>query len=645
MPGPFDDLIPKGSAAPGAPGPFDDLIPKGNGGSAMDAGFVHAGDAATFGMLPKAVAGVMHLTTGRSYDDLLAAAKQVMSQEKAAHPVASGVGTVGGAVLNPANLLLPGVGEGTTAGSLAVGGLKAGAAAGALDAAGHSDGSLVDRLEQTAGGAAAGGATGGLLGAASGVVKPLLSSGARIAQAVAKSGGFEKVQAALDAIVGAGRGNDVVAADLSPHLAKLADQSATRSADAASALSGVTGPRQDGMGERVLGDVRDALGNTTPDAAAIRTGLQDARSKWADSPAGFQGLRDANPVVDLSGIQSALQHPVIQSALRTARLGGELDPSSPAGSLLARIQANNPGWSPASVKAFAAGGGGSLYGAPAAGAAGPLSYADVQAFSQDLDRRAENAFDTKGGGNLGQSLKSIRGAVEGVLAKVPGHSAVMDEYANRSAGIRALQDGQQAFNLQDARGIAPALAKLAPANQDLYRQGLASEWISQLQSKGSNQDVANWMVKGSPATQTKIGAAVNDPAALQDLMSSLGAERSMAQMKGATTGSQTAGRALAARYGPIGLGGTIAGALAAGQPKLALAAGAGGIGAAGASALEDHVAGQTGALLATKGKDAIQQLLDQISGPGLGGTAAQAGTAGVAGLAGSAVPGLMPPSR
>lgn len=773
--------------------------------SAWDSGIVHAGDAATFGLLPKAVAGVMHLTTGRPYDNLLAAGKQVMGQEQTAHPYASGAGTVAGAVLNPANLLIPGVGEGATVPKIALAGAKAGGILGAADAAGHSSGSLQDRLTQTGQGAAGGALGGGVLGGLGGAIAPAVSARMRVAQTIAASG-MDKVKAALAALEGSGRGDVVSLADLSPELSKLADQSATRSAVANKTLSDMTSARQASQGDRVLGDFRDALaarpGPTTPargapepwqmtrdafnqqawyhgaddatlrqlaaqgdmrgssgyvtldpkkaaqfpmhqppggvavimgnrdplgelahpdirvdaaagpeqartltsvdvvngkpvsalerakvaatiprsaatdphaylvaravadgkpvpqavraeypsitggytraepNAPALSDELDQARREWAASPAGFGGLRDQNPSIDISGLRASLRHPAIQSALDKARLAGDLKPGDDVASLLQRIQADNPNWSPAAVQRFANSGPGSLYGAGGRQGPRPISYGDVQALSQELDARATKAFKTPGGGNLGASLAEIRDAIEGTLAKVPGHSDIMAEYGDRSQGIKALAQGEQAWTRQDARQIGPELAALSPQNADLYREGLASKAIAELNSKGSNRDVAAELTKMSPATKAKVTAAFGDPQTAQAFIQRQQAERMLSQMKGATTGSQTAGRMLSAKYGPLGFGGSILGAALTGHPQVAAGLGVAGLGAAGAQALEQHVAAKTGSLLSTQGAPQIRALLEALQQPGRVGTGLQSAAAGASGLAGSQVPGL-----
>lgn len=606
--------------------------------SAWDSGIVHAGDAATFGLLPKAVAGVMHLTTGRPYDNLLAAGKQVMGQEQAAHPAASLAGSIGGSIINPANLVLPG--SGLDAGVLrtATGVARNGAIMGGLDAAGHSTGSLQDRAQQTATGAGIGGVGGGLLGGLGAAVAPAVSGLARVGRAVGQSG-TGAVQNTLQSLVDAGRGSEAALGDLSPRLAALADQSATRSVSAATPLNALTTSRQLGQSGRVLQDLRSVYPGAEPNAPALSAKMETALRDWSASPEGFQGLRDANPVIDVSDLGKTLRSPLVQHSLTAAHLAGDegIKPGDEVDQMLGRIMADNPTWSKASAQQFAGNGGAALYGAPTSGPK-PLGYAEVKALSEDLDRRASAAYD-KGAGGLGSNLAALRQTVENSLANVPGHTEAMAEYSTRKGSIRALQSGEKAYDAVDSRQIAPTLAAMTPEQQDYFRTGLASKAIANLRSTGKGTDVANAMTKASDALQDKLTEAFGGPSQFQDFAQRMQAERIMGQMKGATTGSQSAQRIFGATPTLAGLGAAGTGLVTgmAGHPALgAMLAAAPAVG----SAVEQHVAGQTGRLLATQSNPAIAALLRRLSEPGPLGRALQSTTSGLAGQAGAMVPGL-----
>lgn len=153
--------------------------------------------------------------------------------------------------------------------------LNAGAVGGAYGAiAGAGEGeSPADRVSHALTGAAAGTALGGVLGA----------GGARIAESTSiaralklqlktidESGGMQALRKSLDDFRMAGRGADVMPADLSPEMQKLGSFSTQHDMPTSITAMKALDERQAGATGRVLNDVTDVTGQPLPDASGIR---------------------------------------------------------------------------------------------------------------------------------------------------------------------------------------------------------------------------------------------------------------------------------------------------------------------------------------------------------------------------------------
>lgn len=604
--------------------------------STTESNLVHAADGITFGMGPKAAAAIQSLVTGSKYSDIRDAQNAAMGAQVRDHPWASGIGSVEGGLL-PAVLsdgaTVPEAIEGATARTAYGGGVF-----GAADAAGHSDGPLADRLKATAIGAGGGALTAGLLGGTIAGVKavgrPLISGAAQVAKAIEESGGMKAVQAALDHLTSTGRGDVASLADLSQPLRDLADHSATVSGPAREAIADVTTGRQATQGARAIQDVRDGLGDV-PNAPELSATMKTALQKWAESDQGYGGIRAANPPVDARAVQAAMDKPQLVSAWKDAQLADNIAPNDPVKGLLAKVTADNPGWSPEAVKTFASdpaaqgvyGGG-----AAAAGDTRAASYTDLSRLNKLLDGRVGKAY-SAGDVPLAENYKSIRDLTRDALNQVPDHAAVTEQYAARKGAIDALALGEQDFGTTDVRGIQRRMGALPADQQELYRQGMASKFSEWLSSKGANRDVGTELANASPDMQAKIKTVFGDPQTFQDYTDAQASEKSLSQLKATTTGAPTAKRILKATSVLSAGAGGMAAMLH--SPTSALAAGTLGAGMYGAQKAMEHAAGDAGNMLATQGGDAIQQLLDQISQQGAKPLMSQLGQGVAAGVGGA----------
>ncbi|MCU0800826.1 MAG: hypothetical protein MUD11_03475 [Rhodobacteraceae bacterium] len=124
-----------------------------------------AGQGLTFGFGEEAMAGLDAMMSNRTYDEAVAARRQIIEAQRLANPATFIGGEIAGAI---PTIFIPvggAAGRAAQAGGGVRGAMQAGAAtgaaAGALSGAGHDQGGIVDRLD----GAAIGGLTGGMSGA------------------------------------------------------------------------------------------------------------------------------------------------------------------------------------------------------------------------------------------------------------------------------------------------------------------------------------------------------------------------------------------------------------------------------------------------------------------------------------------------
>lgn len=630
---------------PGATPKAQPSLPAGYAPGAGESALVHGLDAPTFGLGMKAAAGIGHLVTGAPYDAIRASQQAAVAKQANDHPIASAAGTVAGALANPLNFALPGVGGAESVAGAAGRSAVQGGAFGAADAAGHSEGDIGDRLKATALGAVTGAGTAGLLGAGMAGVKGALSNAfsptSQIMKAINESGGPDALRAVLDKFKAAGKDGVVALGHLSQPLRDLADNASTMSDKARAAIGSMTGSVQDGQGARLLQDAESANGAPLPNAQKVQDAMDDERSQFAAGPQGFGGVRDAGASVDQNKLAAALKAPGIQSALGLVRLGGDVVKGDPIDQLVTRIQADNPNWSASAVRDAAGNGvGASLYGSGGAGASAtdkPVTYEEAHQLYQILESKSAAAFKRPGGNPAGWAFSNIKGAVDDALQDVPGHAEAMAGYQQRSAAMRALDAGQTAFNSGTKTSIGNDLAGLSQPEQAAYQQGMQAKLQDWLNAKSANRDVAAEIANGGDTFKAKIAAAFGgDQAKIDQFNQSIAVEKQLSALKGSTAGSATARRTAAIQNVLAGMSGM---GLALHSPMAAIGSGVGYATSKGLQAAATSAAGDVGTTLATQGGDAITALLgklDAASGPALG-----AAGQGVAAGAGGAAGGLM----
>ncbi len=587
----------------------------------------------------------------RTNDAVFHAAHPVIDMASRALPLIGGGALAGGGEA---------AAEGAGVASRVLGGaakaIPAAATVGGVTAAGDSNApTLAGRAAAAVPGAVVGGVGGGLLGALGGGVNAALASRAAkaaataagpdlapaldqplvregLSKAAASSGGPDALRAVLDDIVKSGRGPQATISDLSPQMRAFADNAATLSPDVHSVLQELTTARQAGQSTRLLGDVRSNLGEE-PSLAGIQNDLKESRQAWAAGPEGYGRLHADETPVNIDTFKAALNKPVIKTAWETAQRADEIKPGSPLDHLWQHLSGKRASDLPDNatsdeLRQFVGDG----TGAP--------TFNTVQSFRQELDDRISAAFNA-GKGGLAKALKTVRGAVTDALGdQFEGFSAVDKEYAQRVGWERALEAGAKAFNSDDVTGIQQEMAKLPADAQDFYRRGMAAKLAEQLAGSQTNRDVAKRLLEGGPADQFKIDAIFGPKAA--EFRGALAAERTMAQLRGATGGSPTAPRMFAAaQSAPGGLtaGDVVRAAVFPkyGFARMAAKAAANKLGQSAAQAVQTQATAAL-PLLTTQGPDAIMRLLASLQQ----GQAASIPTQALAAGAGSASAGLLP---
>jgi hypothetical protein len=419
-------------------------------------------------------------------------------------------------------------------------------------AIGGATGAVSGALEAEPGQRTAMGAVGGVMGTVLGGGIPGVVGGAKalfqpagktaqgiIKQAADRAGGEQALLNRVDQFRRTGRANDITVMDLGRPMVGVADLAANNSDVAADRIAPVLLRRQSDVRARMLGDVQDVLQTPAlPNAARATESLAEGTRAWAGGPAGYEGLRQANP--DLSAItikmrlpgggvvhtqtgqelQDILRQPQVVDAFRRANRTGLIGDTPDLG---------NP------------------------------SFQKLQDVKEAMDDLASSAF-RAGNGNEGTRLAQSRDAlVQWMTTNVPGYSGVAEEYARRKGLEKAIELGQDFWTNPDSRGLVDLVAKLRADNpRELLsvRYGLASEFVAKLRGSEAAANPAAQIMKvlGGDVAQSAqpgtMGSALLDklriifdsPQEFGQFLERATIEAQMADPLRAIGGSQTAKR-------------------------------------------------------------------------------------------------------
>ncbi len=469
------------------------------------------------------------------------------------------------------------------------------------------------------GGAVVGGALGAGVGAAvpgivggfrAAVSDPHAAAVARIASAIRKSGGTDVVRGAAQDMARNGAGADVMLADLSPFLRNQADFAATNSEDVFVPLAERLAQRQAGQSDRLLQGARDLIepklpGAATTPAADQQAALEETRRFAAMK--NYDALRESGARFNTDPLASALKKPAVIDAWKRARLAGDLTHDDPVDQFLQRLTRANPGVDEKTLRKTAESMGVEIKAPPMR----EVSFADLQAFKQELDDRVSGAF-ARGKGNLAQAYKDIRNTVVQVMEQgAPGYKAANADYARRLGLENALEAGTKAWNVNDSRQLASQFSKLSGEEQDQFRRGMAAEMTAKLRNAATNRDEASRLVKAGPSVEDKLKLIFGDEPTFDQFMARAKAESEMHKTFGAVGNSATARRLSEAGVSPEELAGEVAAGAIHGSPTTGVLRGAA---KATKGAIVRRTAKEMGPMLLTQGHPAIDQLLQTIRG-------------------------------
>jgi hypothetical protein len=468
-----------------------------------------------------------------------------------------------------------------------------------------------ENLQDRARGAAVGGATGAVLGGALGagtarVIEHTSTAAALLRQldAIEQSGGFQRLQRSLEAFRHAGRGDEVIMADLSHPLQNAADFAANNNPRVYSKAAKILNDRQPDITERLLTDVEDHVGKPLPDAVKRAAQLKDEKYDWANSA--YSNLRkDIRANFSHEDISGFVDKPTIEHALSQAQLADDISQGGGMQKLLEglkdRISAGSRDPKDiAMLKQIA--NTGSLK--------RPLTFTDMQSLKRALDGKVGAAY-AKGNVPLADAYKAVRDQVHSaILAKVPEYAAVDAEYAAKSRLQEMLTHGVSTWNKIGVRDLEADLAALPAQEREVFRYGLASKLVDTLRDTNTNRNVAKQIMDKGISMQEKLKVVFGDAKTFDKFMERVHAERTMGETRGVIGGSATHKRDSDAMFNPL--------------PALAgIAYGPHGV----VSSLLHHIVGSAGkresaavaekmgANLFTQGADKVDALLAKLASP------------------------------
>jgi hypothetical protein len=466
------------------------------------------------------------------------------------------IGTVGKGAINIGRAALKGAGIG--------------AAMGGAAGAGAAEGGIMERLNAALPAAGAGAALGAVIPGGIAAVRAGFSPSARamsrLRGAVEGSGGPEAISRRAQEFADAGRGGEATLADMSRRLQSQTDFAANNSDEAMEVLENAFEPRAGEVNTRVADDVQRTLGS--PHAEGISDDLAAARSAWADSPAGFEGLRQRNPtVLPVMGdrFEAILDQPRVRDAVAQAREIGLIGPLPKAKG---------------------------------------ASFEVLQGVKERMDTAVGRAFSTPGARDLAVRLRAARDEMVELMGEgVPGYRDVAQQYHQMYRLEEMLDAGRAAYRNTDARGLRGFLGDLSEGERDRFRQGLVSEMIADLRKASQGTPAVRGVVRPGANKRDIMEAAFGSRAELERFLRRQTTETTMARTGRALAGSQTHRRD-AALVDPAGLAidaatggfmGSLSGALRSLSPKM----------------LASRTAREMAPALATQGTPAIQRLMQQ----------------------------------
>lgn len=579
-------------------------------------------------------------TFSGGYDRTVGKARAKLEKYRAAHPIESGVAEAGGilatlpiagslnvvkapAVANPiANFLLRGAAE--TANSAATGALYAGAYG-----AGTAEGGLTNRVENALQSAPMGAAVGALAPAAVGALKaggrvigralghpvsaaraltrPATEAERRVVRAAERDASnagssLGAQQTMLDTAQRAGV--PMTALDIGETTRALGRAAANTSPEGRDVLGRMVGARFEGQGTRAIDLInRNAPGVNSPQTRLL---LEQAAAR-ANRPAYARAYMDGEAGIWHEGLAQLTFAPAMRTAIRNA---------TTTGANKAAVEGVRPPRNP-----FIEAADGTLTLPP--NVRPNLRFWD--AVKQNLDSEIGRA-QRSGDNPLVRDLTIIKNQLVSYLDEaVPSYRAARQGAAAFFGADDAITAGE-GFVTSRMDNVAgrDALARMSPAERQLFAEGFATRLIASIRETGDRRNLVISQMFGSPAARERVAIALG-PRAAREMEAFLLAENVMDLGRMAVQGNSTTARQLM-ELGLAGGAGAGAGLLAGGgnlsDPRTWIVAALTGVtlraGRAAVSGAETRVAREIAELLASQDPQRFREAVNRIGqSPGM----------------------------
>lgn len=658
--GMFDDLVPKAPAAP-EQGPFAPSPPVfqpspemekrfgqlkdietrhgGEPGSWREIDRIAQGTQAnglgnaafqglTFGFGDEAKAAARAATTDTTYGTALAGEREGLDRYRKDNPIKSGVAEFAGAI---PTLVVPGLNvmRGAGLAARAANAAATGAAYGALYGAGAGEGAT---------GRAAGAVTGGVLGGLFGGAAPLAVSGVKGAAAAVNdaagnlAGTFrgainpekEASRVVADALTrdnpsvadvpslikstmetGQRRGQPVMLGDVGGERTRaVARSAANTSPEARSALEGTAmGRAGEAQGQRIDTFINMLMGGNTNADARLQQIQQKAR---AENRVRYdRAYREGDAGVWSPELEQRFASDAFRSAVKDAtRIGSDV--AGAAGERAVR----NP-------FVFDDAGRATLRVKPDGSQEIPnLRFWDK--VKQSLDGQIDKAKRAGDKGEVSRLTELKSNFVADLDRAVPSYSEARAGAAKFFGAEDALEAGQNFVSMKfGATETQRALAKMSPAERQLFSEGYASRMAETLKSIGDNRNIAINSLFNSPAARQKIEIAMGKQRA-DALEAYMRTENIMDMFKRAVTGNSTTARQLIeaglASAAPSAVGAAASGLATGSTDPVTLGVGAivGAFTRGKVAGINERVAREVGKMLASTDPLVVRQAFDRI---------------------------------
>lgn len=546
-----------------------------------------AGEGLSFGWLDEIV-GLADEDAGKALKERLASARE-------AHPIATGLGEVGGVLAS--SLAVPGsaVARGASLGTKVVTGARTGAITGGAFGAGTAEGDIEERLKGGAKGAAFGGGVGAaapvvlkLAGlAAKTAAKPLrIASGTereasrRVAEAIRRDTGGQSDRAVQILESARRKGAPMIAADIGETTRAVARSAANTSPEARAVLHQVVSERFGTQNIRAA-TVLTSLVRTPANANVTRETLEEA-ARTARAPFYKRAYHDGADGIWNDDLQTLSQSPVMEKAMRDAAVSIKNKVATGRA-----MEAVSPTGKPT------------------------LEYWDqVQRNLRSAWNVAKRAGDTEAAADLAATRSALIGQLDNAVPS----------FATARGVAKSLFDAEDALEAGEKFVTSPmknvdarkALAKMTPEERMLFREGFVSKFIDNVMSSNDRRTILN-QINASPAARQRMEVALGS-GAYKKMEAFLLVEDIMDKTRQALQGNSTTVRQLV----EMGLAGGAGFALSGGLTNFDSTAILTGILAAGSRKglylLDQRVARRVGEMLASEDPQSVLKAVEVAGG-------------------------------